>query len=207
MLALFSCGPDADEFIEIAGKSSPTKIITQTSVNDGNEKLAGRFETTVNGSDSEMVYEYQRYATVEEGVAEDNPDGFIKTVSGTVYYKGGKYSVDGENWTTEVPDASALQVKLKLTEKNLGKFSVSSDGRTLTTTITSAQAKAILGIDVKATDDGVALTLVTDGVYLRSISVSYATEHAENISIETSYSYNAIVTAPEGEVDGGEAEE
>ncbi len=198
---LFSCGgASADAFIEMAENSSPTKIITQTSINDGEETLSGRFETTVNGSNSEMIYEYQRYATIEEGVAGDT-DEFIKTVSGTIYYQNGSYSTDGTNWTTSIPDASTLQVQFKLTEKNLGDFTVSTDGKTLTTTITSAQAAEILGIDVAATEDGVALTIVTDGVYLRRISVSYATENAENVSIETSYSYNAIV---EDNGNGGE---
>ncbi len=191
--ALFSCGPSADDFIEIAAKSSPTKITTLTSVNDGDETLAGKFVTTVDGSNSVMEYEYQRYATVEEGVAENNPNGFIKTLSGKVIYKDGAYSTDdGVTFTTDIPDASALQIQFKLTKKNLGKFSVTDGGKTLTTTITSAQAKAILGRDIEATEDGVVLTIVTDGVYLRSVSVSYATENAENISIETSYSYNTL---------------
>ncbi len=201
VFALFSCGPSADEIIEIVGNSSPTKVITQTSVNDGSETLSGRFETAITGSDSEMIYEYERYATVEEGLAENNPDLFIKTVSGKVIYKNGSYSLDGENWTTDVPDITAIQGRLNLTEKNLGKFSISEDEKTLTTTLTSAQAKAILGIDVAATEDGVSLTIITDGTYLRSISVSYATEKAENISIETSYSYNAVVS------DGNDGEE
>ncbi len=202
IFALISCGgPSADEFIKIADSSSPTKIITQTSVNDGDETLTGRFETSVSDLGYTMVYEYQRYATVEEGVAADDPEGFIKTVSGTVYYKDGSYSTDGENWTTDIPDASTLQVKFKLSEKNLGKFSVSDDGRTLTTTVTSAQAAKMLGIDVAATEDGVAITIVTDGQYLRRISVYYATENSENVSIETSYSYESTVTSDD---DGAE---
>jgi hypothetical protein len=191
VFSLASCG-EADDVISIVNSSRPTKITTQTTYNTENDKLVGSFVTTINGSDSELVYEYQRYATVEEGVAEDNPDEYIKTLSGTVYYKDGKYSTDNENWTTEAPDATTMQVKLNLTEKNLGKYTVSKDGKTLTATTTAEKASKILGVSISATAD-VKIVIKHDGTSLRSISVSYSTENAEYVEISTSYSYNKVV--------------
>lgn len=196
--ALVSCDSAVDLYISVVNNSEPTKIITQTAYNDGSVNLAGRFETTINGNDTEMKYTYQRYATVEEGVAADDPDGYIKTVEGVVYYKDGKYSTDGESWFVEVPDTAALQVKLELVEKYLGEYVISKDGKTLTTTVSSEDAEAILGIPVNATEDGVKIEIVHDGTLLRSISVYYSTEYAQSVSIETSYAYGKV-SSPEAE--------
>ncbi len=198
VLALFSCGgPSADAFIKIAGTSSPTKVTTLTTVDDGEETLTGRFETTIyDAAHSETKYQYQAYGDP----LVDGLDDYIKDISGTVYSMNGLYSVDGENWTTDIPDAATLQVQFNITKKNLGRISVSDDGKTLTTTVTAAQAKDILGIDIAATEDGVALTIIIDDVYLREVSFSYATENAENISVSTRYNYDAV-TSPED--DGG----
>jgi predicted RNA-binding protein YlqC (UPF0109 family) len=135
---------------------------------------------------------------VEEGVIEDNPDGYIKTLSGTVYYKDGKYSTDNENWTTEAPDETTMQVKLNLTKKNLGKYKVSKDGKTLTATTTAEQASKMLGVTISANSD-VEIVIKHDGTSLRSIVVSYSTENAEYVEISTSYSYNKVVEEPETE--------
>lgn len=191
VFSLFSCG-EADDVISIVNSSKPTKITTQTTYNSENDTLVGSFVTTVNGSDSELVYEYQRYATVEEGVSADDPDAYIKTLSGVVYYKDGKYSTDNENWTTEAPDATAMQVKLNLTEKNLGNYKVSKDGKTLTATTTADKASKMLGVTISANSD-VEIVIKHDGTSLRSITVSYSTENAEYVEISTSYSYNKIV--------------
>lgn len=197
--ALVSCDDAADKYIGIVNSSKPTKIITQTSYNDGSVVLSGRFETVIDGSNTEMKYNYQRYATVEEGVLADDPEGYIKTVEGIVYFKDGKYSTDGENWFTEVPDASALQVSFKLSKKNLGEYEISSDGKTLVATVSSEQAEAILGVNVNATEDGVKIEIVHDGTFLRSISVSYATETAESVNISTSYAYGAVSVSGDAE--------
>ena len=190
VFSLASCG-EVDNVISIVNSSKPTKITTQTTYNLESDTLVGSFVTTVNGSDSVLVYEYQRYATVEEGVTENNPDGYIKTLAGTVYYKDGKYSTDNENWTTEAPDAVTMQVKLNITEKNLGKYTVSKDGKTLTATTTAEKASKMLGVTISATAD-VEIVIKHDGTSLRSIVVSYSTENAEYVEISTSYSYNKI---------------
>jgi hypothetical protein len=195
-----SCGEDgAEAFISIAKSSQPTVIITQTSYNDGDVNFAGRFKTTISETETVMEYTYQRYATIEEGVLADDPEGYIKTVEGVVYVKDGKYSTDGENWFVELPDDGVLQVKLNLTVKNLGKYEISKDGKTLKTNITAEDAEAILGISVPATEDGVNLEIVHDGTLLRSISVTYATETAESVSIETSYAYGKVSSSEDAQ--------
>lgn len=190
VFALFSCGKsDAEIFIDTVNSSSPTRIITQTSYNDSENTLRGRFETTVDGSNTTLTYSYQSY---ELPSADKDPDAYIRTSEGTVYYKDGLYSTDGENWGTDVPSASAMQVKLALSIDCLGDYKISDDGKTLTAKITAEQAEKLLGIKLSATEDGISLTIAHDGTHLRSISVSYATANAVLVTLETSYSYNAI---------------
>ncbi len=190
VLGLISCGADpADEFIALVNDSAPTKITTLTSINDGEETLTGKYETVIDGQNSEMSYRYDRYATVEEA-----SDSYIKTVEGTVYYKNGLYSEDGENWVSATPDAAAQQVALNLSSKLLGDYTISKDGKTLTTTVTSKQAEKILGVNVNASDDKVTITVVHNGTYLSTVTVAY-TASAGSVTIDTSYTYNTVSAA------------
>lgn len=187
VLGLISCGDDpAQAFITIVNDSAPTKITTLTSINDGEETLTGKYETVIDGQNSVMTYRYDRYATVDEAA-----DSYIKTVEGTVYYKNGLYSEDGENWASASPDVAASQVDFNLDSKLLGNYTISKDGKTLTTTVTSEQAKLILGVDVNASDDKVSITVVNNGKYLSTVTVAYQTATA-SVTIDTSYTYNTV---------------
>lgn len=194
VFAFVSCGEEetgADKFVKIVNSSEPTKIVTNTSYDDGETKFVGRFETTLYGSDFEFLYSYQQYA---DPTTAANPDEYIQTVSGTVYYNDGLYSEDGVNWGAESPDAAAMQIKFALDAKKLGQYEISKDGKTLETVVTAEEAEAILGIALNSTEDGVSITITHDGKNLRGITVSYSTEYAEIVSIDTSYSYNAVVS-------------
>jgi len=194
VFAFVSCGDEgtpADKFVKIVNDSAPTKITTNTSYNDGETTFIGRFETTLYGSDFELSYSYQKYADPTEAT---NPDEYIQTISGNVYYNDGMYSEDGKNWGSKTPDAAAMQVKLALDAKNLGQYEMSKDGKTLEAVVTAEQAEAILGVALNATADGVSITITHDGKNLRRIVVSYATEYAVVVSLDTSYSYNAVVS-------------
>ncbi len=190
VLGLISCSADpAEAFVDLVNASKPTKITTLTSINDGEETLTGKYETVIDGQNSEMSYRYDRYATVE-----DAADSYIKTVEGTVYYKNGLYSEDGVNWGAETPDAVASQVALKLDVKLLGNYTISKDGKTLTTTVTSEQAEKLLGVDVHAADDKVFVTVVHNGKYLSTVTVAYTTATA-SVTIDTSYTYHTVSAA------------
>ncbi len=197
VLGLVSCTRDAKQFIELVNASEPTKIITVTSFNDGERKMPGKFETVIDGSNFELNYSFQRYTVPGEN---NDPDAFLTTEEGTVYYKDGKYSKDGETWFTDAPDVAARQVKFAFDAKNLGEYVISNEGKTLTTSVTSEQAEAMLGVNVEAAE-AVEITIKHDGTYLRSIEVYYTTANGATVSISTSYSYlpTAEPEAPETE--------
>ena len=195
VFGLVSCDGDAKDFIEIVNSSSPTKIITLTSYNTKEHNFTGRYETTIDGFNSTLVYEYERFATVDEAVA-DGTDEYIKTVSGTVYYKDGRYSEDNETWVSEVPDAVFQTIKLDLSSKNLGDYEISEDGKTLTATTTAEKAEKMFGT-VISTDGDVTVTIQHDGHLLRKIIIAYTTENAEAVEVITSYSYAVAEEGPE----------
>ena len=194
MFALFSCGDDSsvDSFAKIVSSSEPTKIITLTSYNDGDNVLTGSYETQIYGADFMMVYDYESYQVPAPGA---NPDDFIAHRVGKIYYHEGLYSIDeGKTWNTGTPNESAMQVKFDLGAVELKDYKISKDKKTLDITVSSEEAEKILGIKVSATEDGVQIQVVHDGKNLRQIRVSYSTENATLVSLETSYSYREVTS-------------
>lgn len=185
--SFFSCAGATDAFIEVVNTSKPTKIVSITHFKPAGEAaLEGEFITTVKEDMITFEFEYQRFAEIAPGATDR-----VETVKGTVYYKDGKYSTDGENWFTEAPEVGLGHIGLNLTPANLGDFTITKDQRTLFTTLTAEQAQALLGINVISVDEnGVYLTIDTNGTKLVKTSVSYSTGNAE-VSIETSYEYLA----------------
>ena len=194
VFALFSCGKEEqkvsalDEFVSVVTTSSPTKITTIYSYSDSvnGNTLTGNFETFIYGEDFHMTYNYQTYAVPGPEADPKNP---IKNNVGVVYYQDGKYSKDGENWFTLAPNELTLQIKLELSEKNLGKYELNDEKTTLTANLSSAQAEKVLGVAIDATEDGVYIQISHDGTYIREVVVSYATENAETVSYQTRYLY------------------
>ena len=194
VFTLFSCGDESpiDGFTKIVSSSEPTKIITLTSYNDGDNLLTGSYETQFYGADFMMVYNYQSYAVP---APDANPDEFIANYEGKIYYHEGLYSVDeGATWTTGTPNESAMQVKFDLGAVELKDFTISKDKKTLTATVSAEEAEKILGVKVASTEDGVKIEVVHDGKNLRQIRVSYSTENATLVSLETSYSYSEVTS-------------
>ena len=188
LFALFSCGGDSsvEAFTKIVSSSEPTKIITVTSYDDGENVLAGRYETQIYGADFMMDYNYEDYAIPAAGASADE---YIASHVGKVYYRNGLYSTDGGNtWTTATPSESARQVKFDLGAVELKGYTLSKDEKTLTVTVSAEDAEKILGVKLSATEDGVNIEVVHDGKNLRQINVSYSTENATLVTLETSYS-------------------
>ena len=181
-------------FVKRITSSEPTFIKTVTTYNDGtfDDTLTGKYETALYGENFKMYYEYERYAVP---VAGGDPDGYKELKCGTIFYKDGLYSVDEmATWSTEAPDASTLGVKFVINLETLGEdYSFSIDGKTLTANLSWENAKAVLGVDINIEeDDIVELVIETDGEYLRKINVSYETDNADNVSIQTSYTYGPV---------------
>ena len=187
-----SCGGEKDEtpaIFEIAKTSAPTKIITQVDYTDSyGQDLDGYYEMQIEGNNSIFEFEYSRYRTVEEGVAEGNTSR-IKTVAGVVYFKDGKTSTDGEKWDSEA--VTAVDIKFNLDPALLTDATISDDGTVLTATIAKDKVAEVLGTDLSTGGD-VTLEVKTNGTYLTFVTVSCTTISGGSMVVRTSYSYNAI---------------
>jgi hypothetical protein len=206
--ALFSCGgddqnPDIAAFANILADSEPTKIVTNTSYNDGDNTLVGTFETQIFGSDFVMEYNYQTYPEPSAGM---DPEAYIVDVPGTVYYHDGLYSTDkGATWGSAAPDTAAMGVKINLDSKHIKSYSVSSDKKTLTVSVDGETAEQILGMSLSASDDKVRIIISHDGNNIRSILVMYTTVNEATVQLSTSYSYSEVVSPFEFQ-DGAESD-
>ena len=185
--ALFSCGnEEIKAHIELVNASNPTNITTHTSYVSAEETLSGRFVTVIEGDVCTMTYAYERLADpVLDGGTER-----IKEVEGTVFYKDGKYSEDGENWSAASPDKNLVNIVFDLSVENLGNCKLSSDKKTLSATLNAEQAQNVLGLELPASEEGISLTVTHNGTYLTYVVISYVSTSGANVMIETSYAYN-----------------
>ena len=190
-LAFTSCGEEEETpaIFEIAKTSAPTKIVTQVDYTDKNgQDLDGEYVMEIEGNNSIFNFEYSRYRTIEEGVSDGNTDR-IKVIKGTVYFKDGKTSTDGEVWDSEA--VTAVDIKLNIDPALLTDAKISEDGQTLTATIAKDKAVEVIGTDLSAADS-IALEVKTNGTNLTFVTVSCTTVSGGTMVVRTSYSYNAI---------------
>jgi uncharacterized lipoprotein YehR (DUF1307 family) len=198
VFALASCGDSTNDLQKVVLASKPDVIKTLTTVITGEEVFHGTYLTTINGEDFTFEYSYEQYADISEAA-----DSYIKTVEGVVYYKDGKYSEDGENWSVENPGVDDKSVKLNLDSENFTEYTLNTDQTSLVATFTSENSEIILGRKIVATGE-ILLSVSTNGQNLTLVSISYATENGE-VRIDTSYTYTL-----KGDVaadDGDEGEE
>ena len=181
-------------YIALVNNSSPNVITTQETVTSRLGALKSNYKTYVLGEEEyRFEYIYERFNLIGEG------EDMKYTVPangevGTIYYKDGSYSRDGENWITSHPDSNVLSVKLTLTKENLDKarkLKESADGA-LTIETTAAEAEKILGVKI-STKGSVSITLVSNGLRLWKIVVEYS-QDANSVLLETSYTYEQIET-------------
>ena len=191
--SLVSCGgtTSARDIYAVARESEPTKIVTDVYYQDDNkQKLNGHYVMQIEGNNSIFEYEYNRYRTIEEGVTDGSYDR-IKTVSGVVYFKDGKYSTDGEAWDSEA--VTALDIKFDLKAEYLTGATVSADGTVLTATVTPENAKKVIGTDLSVGEnENVYIEVKTNGTNLTFITLTCNTAAGASLKIITSYSYNKL---------------
>lgn len=187
VFALASCGEsELDNLVSLIDSADPSSVKTLTTVITADEVFHGTYLTTIDEDGSFCFdYSYERYADVEDALG-----SYKELVEGSVYYKDGKYSEDGENWTLAKPSVDNYSVILNLDVSNFDDYILSEDGNTLVATFSSEKSALVLGRQISATDV-ITMVVKTNGVYLTTITISYASELGE-IRVDTSYAYPAI---------------
>ncbi len=183
--AFFACGEGEATgeaaIINMANSAAPTKITTIASYVIDDEVYNGEYVMLVNGNDSIFNFKYDRRASVAE-MADSSK---VKEV-GTVYYKNGLYSYDGAEWNSEA--ASAIKIDFNLDLALFDTYTL--NGNTLDATVSGENVAKVLGSDVAA-DGAVEISIVTNGIYLSLIEVSYKTATGATVTVDTSYTYDA----------------
>ena len=174
---------------DLVASAAPTKTVTLTDYVKGDKTYEGEFVMSVEGNNSIFEFNYERPRTIAEG-AEEGTTNPVKTISGVIYFKDGKFSDDGDKWTAEPPSTTLFSFDLKA--EYLTGATVSEDGKTLTAEMTPVNAVKVLGTDLKP-QGNVKITVKTNGVSLSKVILVYTTADGASVTIDTSYTYNNIV--------------
>lgn len=186
--ALASCKEKEKDIYDLASELNATKTVTFVEYKTASgDELNGEYVMEVSGSNSKFTYSYDRYRTADELIA-DNTNERIKTITGAVYCKDGKYSGDGVVWGSS---PVATDLKFNITAENLVNATVSEDGHELVAEITPEKAEATLGVALDA-EGNISLTVTSNGTYLTGVTISCTTKSGASMTIRTSYSYNAL---------------
>ncbi len=209
MVSLIACGnggatgtpgtppdiPDAnlDVFAAAAKTDAPTKIVSLTTytgkdLTGTTDALSGAFTQVANGNNSILDFKYDRYATIEEAA----PSHKV-TVEGAIAVKDGKTktigdSYGGGDWVAVIPSLQQLGA-FKLNKAELpADYKLSADGKTLTVSLTRAEALKVIGVVIDATGE-IALEVVSNGKNISQITISYTAASGASVKVTTSYTY------------------
>lgn len=193
VLTLVSCkdeeeapGPD---IYALAASCNPTKTVTLVDyVTADGTTLSGDYIMEVEGNNSIFTFSYERLRTVEDG-AVDGSHERVKTVEGTIYYKDGKFSTDGDTWESEAPSPSSVKFDLKA--EYLTSVNINENGTALTAELTPENAVNVLGTNLGAKGN-LKITVETNGVSLSRVIITCTTVDGASVTVNTTYTYNSI---------------
>ena len=187
---LFACGADFSEsdYFEMIQESEPTGITTKTYHTRPNGiSYEGYYKTVITADGFVFDYEYQqRNEQFVEG------ESSVETVTGQVTYQDGRYIVDGES-VAAAPNVAYMNIKLDITADNVGDYKASKDQKSITSTISKDNVKAIFGADIDANE--AELKVTTNGTYLTKVDLTYTTADGSAVYIEIGYVYVATPVA------------
>lgn len=179
--------PEKKDIFSLAQSSaSPTRIVTDVTYQekDGGSTYGGHYVTESEGQNAIMTYEYTRPARLDEAAESET-----KTVKGTMYYKDGKVSTDGDAYETEAFTFTGGAFNLDRTL--LTDIRISEDERTLTAVIAAENAEKVLGAALQA-EGAITLTVKSNGVYITNVNITYTSPSGAAVAVRTSRSYNTI---------------
>lgn len=176
------------DIYQVISESKPTKTVTEVEYTTaGGKYLPALYTMEISGEDSIFTYSYKKF----NNPAVEGQDGTppIIDVNGKVYYKDGKFSEDGVTWGDTVPAVQPLT--FNIAKDKIADPIISDDGNSLIAEISAADAALIFGTDLNASG-ALLLEVVTGGTYVRKVKISYITESGAEVTIDTSYSYEAV---------------
>ena len=198
---LASCGPEEepapdqpyeyDDFVADAQANTPAKVTTLVHYTIGDDRLNGKYITYTGGEIVTFHYEYDRYATVEEGA-----DTRIVRTVGTIYYKDGLVAAaDGDDEPSEWVAVAPSGINVGVALDKCKDIAVLNSAKSVATVVLSGDKIVdVLGTDLAAVGD-VNLTISVNNGYLNNVKIDYTTERGASVIVETSYTYSTATSA------------
>ena len=184
----------AGSLYDIANNSSATAITTSISYAPGGDNMAdvfgGWYEIKRSGNNMIVDYQYNRYRTVSEGAEIGEDSRFIEE-KGIIYYLDGKYyNHDDETKTPWVDLPLDAGFKFKIDKAKLTSIK-STDSNSVTAKMSKEACLEMFGLELAAEGD-ISLSIITNGVQLTELEISYVTTSGATVKILTTYSYNDL---------------
>ena len=177
-------GVTAKTLEDVVKDSAPTRVKSFITYSYGDDfTLDAEYSLSTSGNDAIFSYSYEVLPELGAGISN------IETKSGVIYYKDGKFSIDGDTWGGGA--VAPTESKLDLVRSAFKIYNKSEDGRTLTATTTGANMESVIGNAIEA-DGDVTIVVVTNGVYLTGVTITYKSTAGADVVIETSYTYNPL---------------
>ena len=198
LLALAACQQGADDskpasIYDIVNSSKANSINTSVDYTTSEGvALPGWYVVAREGNDMIVEYEYKRFATVEESVANGSLDRVI-TESGSIYYHDGKYYYASDETKTPFV-GSPLEYDFKLNidkSKLLSEYTPVNNSNERYISMSAENCHAMLGVDLSATGT-VNVRILTNGVQLSEIEIIYNTESGASVTILSTYDYGDV---------------
>ncbi len=186
----------SSDIFEIAAKGSvPTKVVSLTTYMlpadlSGNPiTLSGTFTQVSAGANSILDYSYQRFATIEE-----NAPSYIVSPVGAIAVKDGRTKSIGDSmgsWEVVIPSLQKLGA-FKLDKKTIpSDYTLSSDGKKLTVSLTAEEALAVIGVPLGGVQGEISLEVQSNGKFISQIIIQYKEASGATTRVASSYTYGA----------------
>ncbi len=194
LFALVSCQRNnGTDFFDIIDQGRvPGTITTTVSYNiidatnaENSVSLSGFYKTLTKYNRSIFTFSYERFA-----MAEENAD-LIKEVSGTIYKDGDKVSRDGDVFE-ETSALPGYGIAINLQKNNFDSYTVSEDGKSFTAKVTGANIKNALGVELATDTNGATVHVVSNGLVITGLTISYKSVRGADVFIATSYTYTPV---------------
>ena len=189
---LFGKKDEATDIYSIANNSTATAITTSINYAAANgDEFSGWYVAKRDGNNMIIEYEFDRYQTIEESVANQNTDRIVSE-AGVVYYLDGKYYDSYDESKTPWVDAPLdVNFKFNIQQEKLSGISAPS-ANTLYATMTPEACLEMFGVEIDC-EGSISLYLATNGVQITEMKLVYTTDSGAVVNVFTTYSYNDLV--------------
>ena len=202
MFSLTCCGDDGEDGLTVIknafSATAPTMVVTETTQVQGNLTLNGKYTLTVGKVDGQNATQYlavyDKLNTIEDGAGTTIKPPVVEVTESREYVadkgvreNGGKWNKKGDDFAPE-----AGSYALNLTESAVLGYTF--ENNVFSCIIVAEDTETVFGKG-NAIPVDVTLEIVTDGVVITAVNMSYTIEAVDEypevtVTVKTTYSYD-----------------